>query len=164
MINLIYVNEPHFIEYQDHQVFSQKCDCGRKRDPKPGPENHEHLFRFRISVLCKDDKLVDNYFDDIPSNTLYELFQSGLRKSPNGGCLGTRKENAYDWKTYQEVDRLARNVGASLVRMGMVPHKQTSMIGLYSKNRWEYDVTQLSCYYYGLIAVPIYETLGKEGC
>ncbi|XP_063729277.1 long-chain-fatty-acid--CoA ligase 1-like [Symsagittifera roscoffensis] len=126
---------------------------------------NDHLERSRISVLCSTGKIREHFFDDIKQRTNYELFQRGLRYNRNGRCLGTREENSYVWKTYSEVDKLASTFGTHLVKFGLEPHKnEESLVGIYSKNRWEFDVTQLACAYYSLVPVPIYDTLGKEGC
>ncbi len=68
------------------------------------------------------------------------------------------------WKSYSEVHNLAVTVGSNLLTLGLKPHDPESLIGIYSKNRWEYDVVQLACGAFAMIPVPIYDTLGKEGC
>lgn len=35
------------------------------------------------------------------------------------------------------------------------------MIGIYSKNRFEWLITDWALIHYGLVSVPLYDTLGK---
>lgn len=45
-----------------------------------------------------------------------------------------------------------------------IPQGNGVNIGLYSKNRPEWIVTELATYNYSNVIVPIYETLGFEAC
>lgn len=82
----------------------------------------------------------------------------------------------YKWINYSEVDERSKNFGAGLVNLGAKPvrnttsivlgHQLTSLkgdkIGIFSKNRAEWLITQQACYYNSLAIVSFYETLGKD--
>jgi long-chain acyl-CoA synthetase len=36
------------------------------------------------------------------------------------------------------------------------------MIGIFSKNRWEWSIVDIACCLYKLTTIPIYDTLGDE--
>nr|CAG8435823.1 11895_t:CDS:2 [Entrophospora candida]CAG8437909.1 12134_t:CDS:2 [Entrophospora candida] len=107
------------------------------------------------------DKLTDN---PPGATTLYENFLHGIKASEGGNFLGHREINngvagPYVWQTYTEVEKRVSNFGSGLMKLG-VNVKET--IGFLSINRPEYIIGELACYQYGLIPVPLYDTLGDE--
>ena len=56
------------------------------------------------------------------------------------------------------------HVGSGLLHKGFVPTNSTGhrMVGLYSKNRYEWCIAEQACHAYSLVDVPIYDTLGEE--
>uniref|UniRef100_A0A3Q1G4B8 Long-chain-fatty-acid--CoA ligase n=1 Tax=Acanthochromis polyacanthus TaxID=80966 RepID=A0A3Q1G4B8_9TELE len=130
------------------------CDLGMQSVEIPGGE------RARRSVLNDSDEHMTYYYDD--AQTIYEVFQRGLRVSNNGPCLGSRKPNQpYEWQTYQEVSDRAENLGSALLHKGH-SHTGDKFIGIFSQNRPEWTISELACYTYSLVAVPLYDTLGTE--
>ncbi|XP_030620571.1 long-chain-fatty-acid--CoA ligase 1 [Chanos chanos] len=114
----------------------------------------------RKSALLKGDKLVTHYYDD--AQTLYEFFLRGLRVSNNGPCLGSRKpKQQYEWLSYSEVKERAEALGCFLLHKG---HSKTNdqFIGVFAQNRPEWTISELACYTYSLVCVPLYDTLGTE--
>ncbi|XP_066515918.1 long-chain-fatty-acid--CoA ligase 1a isoform X2 [Hoplias malabaricus] len=114
----------------------------------------------RRSILLDDDKLLTYFYDD--ARTMYEAFIRGLRVSKNGPCLGSRKpKRAYEWLSYKEVADRAELIGSALLHRG---HSNTGdkYIGIFSQNRPEWTISELACYTYSLVAVPLYDTLGTE--
>ncbi|XP_061534607.1 long-chain-fatty-acid--CoA ligase 1a isoform X3 [Phycodurus eques] len=114
----------------------------------------------RRSVLNKSDEHMTYYHSD--GKTIYEAFLRGLRVSNNGPCLGARKPNRpYEWQSYREVADRAENVGSALLHKG---HAQSGdkFIGIFAQNRPEWTISELACYTYSLVAVPLYDTLGAE--
>ncbi|KAI8912730.1 hypothetical protein EDD86DRAFT_224169 [Gorgonomyces haynaldii] len=65
----------------------------------------------------------------------------------------------YVWQTYSEVLKRVSNLGAGLVAKG---YKPDTNIGLFSINRPEWVIAEHACYMYGLVTVPLYDTLGVE--
>uniref|UniRef100_A0AAQ6A0X2 Arachidonate--CoA ligase n=1 Tax=Amphiprion ocellaris TaxID=80972 RepID=A0AAQ6A0X2_AMPOC len=130
------------------------CDLGMQSVEMPGGE------RARRSVLNDSDEHMTHYYND--ARTIYEVFQRGLRVSINGPCLGSRKPNQpYEWQTYQEVSDRAENLGSALLHKGH-SHTGDKFIGIFSQNRPEWTISELACYTYSLVAVPLYDTLGTE--
>ncbi|XP_060771226.1 long-chain-fatty-acid--CoA ligase 1b [Neoarius graeffei] len=130
------------------------CDLRMQSVEVPGGEFA------RRSVLVDADKLVCFYYDD--ATTVYELFTRGLRLSKNRPCLGSRKLNQpYEWLTYSEVAERAENLGSALLHKG---HSKTNdqYIGIFAQNRPEWTISELACYTYSLVSVPLYDTLGTE--
>ncbi|XP_019718041.1 long-chain-fatty-acid--CoA ligase 1a isoform X1 [Hippocampus comes] len=120
-------------------------------------QSEEHA---RRSALNSSDEHMSYYHSD--ATTLYDGFLRGLRVSDNGPCLGARKPNQpYEWQTYREVADRAANVGSALLHKG---HSQSGdkFIGIFAQNRPEWTISELACYTYSLVTVPLYDTLGAE--
>ncbi|RXN04714.1 long-chain-fatty-acid-- ligase 1 isoform X1 [Labeo rohita] len=113
------------------------------------------------SVEVQDsDTYMAYYYKD--AQTMYEFFLRGLRVSNNGPCLGSRKPGKpYKWLSYKEVADRAEFAGSALLHRG---HSQTGdkYIGIFAQNRPEWTISELACYTYSLVAVPLYDTLGTE--
>lgn len=114
----------------------------------------------RRSVLQNGDEHITHFYSD--AKTMYEFFLRGARVSGNGACLGSRKpKQPYEWMSYREVIQRAENLGAAFLHKG---HSKTTdaYIGIFSQNRPEWTLTELACYTYSLVSVPLYDTLGTE--
>lgn len=114
----------------------------------------------RRSILQDSDTYMTYFYKD--AQTMYEFFLRGLRVSNNGPCLGSRKPGkSYKWLLYKEVADRAEFAGSALLHRG---HSQTGdkYIGIFSQNRPEWTISELACYTYSLVAVPLYDTLGTE--
>ncbi|XP_077965189.1 long-chain-fatty-acid--CoA ligase 1a isoform X2 [Gasterosteus aculeatus] len=130
------------------------CDLGQQSVEMPGGE------RARRSALNDSDEHMTHYYSD--ARTIYEVFQRGLRVSNDGPCLGSRKPNQpYEWQSYSEVSDRAQHVGSAFLHRGH-SHTGDKFIGIFSQNRPEWTISELACYTYSLVAVPLYDTLGTE--
>lgn len=112
----------------------------------------------RQSVLANQDGYLTHYYED--AKTMYEVLLRGARVSNNGPCLGARKPGQpYEWLSYKEVIERSENIGSAFLHNG---HSKTNdpYIGIFSQNRPEWTLTELACYTYSLISVPLYDTLG----
>lgn len=130
------------------------CDPDTQSVEVPGGE------LARRSVLLNGDCHLTHCYDD--ARTLYEFFLRGARVSNNGPCLGSRKpKQPYEWISYREVKERAENLGSAFLHKG---HSKTtnSHIGIFSQNRPEWTISELACYTYSLVSVPLYDTLGTE--
>lgn len=130
------------------------CDLHMQSIEVPGGEFA------RRSAFVDADKLLSFYYDD--ATTMYEVFTRGLRVSNNGPCLGSRKpKQPYEWLSYSEVAERAENLGSALLHKG---HSKTTdqYIGIFAQNRAEWTISELACYTYSLVSVPLYDTLGTE--
>uniref|UniRef100_A0A0K0CY01 Long-chain-fatty-acid--CoA ligase n=1 Tax=Angiostrongylus cantonensis TaxID=6313 RepID=A0A0K0CY01_ANGCA len=120
----------------------------------------------RVSAYLKNHKLQSYVYDDV--RTLYEGVRRGARVSNNGPMLGHRVKCAdgsepYQWFTYNEIIERTNNVSMAFRELG-VPVGNDVNIGIYSKNRPEWIITELAAYNFSNVIVPIYETLGFEAC
>ncbi|XP_074519020.1 long-chain-fatty-acid--CoA ligase 5 [Halichoeres trimaculatus] len=114
----------------------------------------------KTALLEDNNNLVSYCYND--AKTLYEVFQRGLKVSGNGPCLGFRKSGRpYQWLRYKQVSDRAEHLGSGLIHKGLKPHTDT-FIGIFAQNRPEWIISELACYTYSMVAVPLYDTLGPE--
>ena len=106
-----------------------------------------------------------------PSNlkSLKDLFLYSTAQYANLNFIGTKQtDGEYTWQTYQEIMDLARAFGSSLISKNLVPttkeykNMELKFLGVYSKNRAEYVITDIAAVLFGITSVPIYDTLGPE--
>uniref|UniRef100_A0A7N8YH39 Long-chain-fatty-acid--CoA ligase n=1 Tax=Mastacembelus armatus TaxID=205130 RepID=A0A7N8YH39_9TELE len=114
----------------------------------------------RRSMMGDRSKLLTHYYDD--ARTLYEVFQRGLHISGDGPCLGSRLPNQpYKWMSYKEVSARAEHLGSGLLHQGCQPNP-SQFIGVFAQNRPEWIISELACYTYSMVVVPLYDTLGPD--
>ncbi|XP_010021216.1 PREDICTED: long-chain-fatty-acid--CoA ligase 6 isoform X3 [Nestor notabilis] len=91
---------------------------------------------------------------------MYEVFRRGFSISENGPCLGFRKpKQPYQWLSYKEVAERAEALGSGLIQQGCKPCTK-QFIGVFAQNRPEWIISELACYTYSMVVVPLYDTLG----
>ncbi|CAL5999020.1 Long_chain fatty acid CoA ligase [Hexamita inflata] len=84
---------------------------------------------------------------------------------PNRRFLGTRefflngKRGAYEWYSYQDIDRMSCLLSQGLTEIGL---KRGDRAGIISQNRTEWTVVDLACSISGIVLVPIYDTQSAE--
>ncbi|XP_067249379.1 long-chain-fatty-acid--CoA ligase 1b [Chanodichthys erythropterus] len=130
------------------------CDLRMQSVELPGGE-----FARRAAIL-NGGPLLNCVYEE--AQTMYECFLRGLRESKNGPCLGSRKpKQPYDWLSYSEVIERAENLGSAFLHKG---HSKNGdpYVGIFSQNRPEWTISELACYTYSLVSVPLYDTLGTE--
>uniref|UniRef100_A0A8B9G3Q5 Arachidonate--CoA ligase n=1 Tax=Amazona collaria TaxID=241587 RepID=A0A8B9G3Q5_9PSIT len=121
-------------------------------------EEVEGLDGARRSVIGDSPQLLTHYYDD--ARTMYEVFRRGFSISENGPCLGFRKPNQpYQWLSYKEVAERAEALGSGLIQQGCKPSTK-QFIGVFAQNRPEWIISELACYTYSMVVVPLYDTLG----
>ncbi|XP_060942587.1 long-chain-fatty-acid--CoA ligase 6 isoform X2 [Limanda limanda] len=114
----------------------------------------------RRSMMGDGSKLLTHYHDD--ARTMYEVFQRGLHISGDGPCLGSRLPNQpYKWLSYKEVTARAEHLGSGLLHQGCQPDPN-QFIGVFAQNRPEWIISELACYTYSMVVVPLYDTLGPD--
>lgn len=114
----------------------------------------------RRSVFANGDEHLTHFYED--AKTMYEVLLRGARVSNNGPCLGSRKpKQPYEWLSYKEVIQRSENLGSAFLHKG---HSKTKdpYIGIFSQNKPEWTLTEMACYTYSLVSVPLYDTLGTE--
>lgn len=106
---------------------------------------------------------------NLPS--MYQAFEHSIRTFPNNNFLGTRKKlaenkyGAYEWKTYKEIEELVVKLCKGMTKNNFCPEiinedKAFKFLGIYSKNREEWVITDLACQLNSITVVTIYDTLG----
>uniref|UniRef100_A0A7M4EVT5 Long-chain-fatty-acid--CoA ligase n=1 Tax=Crocodylus porosus TaxID=8502 RepID=A0A7M4EVT5_CROPO len=121
-------------------------------------EEVEGLDGARRSVIGDCPQLLTHYYDD--ARTMYEVFRRGFNISENGPCLGFRKpKQPYQWLSYKEVAERAEALGSGLLQQGCKP-STSQFIGVFAQNRPEWIISELACYTYSMVVVPLYDTLG----
>uniref|UniRef100_A0A8B9TM30 Long-chain-fatty-acid--CoA ligase n=1 Tax=Anas platyrhynchos TaxID=8839 RepID=A0A8B9TM30_ANAPL len=119
-------------------------------------EEVEGLDGARRSVIGDSPQLLTHYYDD--ARTMYEVFRRGFSISENGPCLGFRKpKQPYQWLSYREVKQKLWAQG--LLQQGCKPCTK-QFIGVFAQNRPEWIISELACYTYSMVVVPLYDTLG----
>ncbi|XP_060033731.1 long-chain-fatty-acid--CoA ligase 6 [Erinaceus europaeus] len=112
----------------------------------------------RRSVIGDGPHLLTHYYDD--ARTMYQVFRRGLSISGNGPCLGFRKpKQPYQWLSYQEVADRAEFLGSGLLQHNCKASTD-QFIGIFAQNRPEWIISELACYTYSMVVVPLYDTLG----
>uniref|UniRef100_A0A3B3D126 Long-chain-fatty-acid--CoA ligase n=1 Tax=Oryzias melastigma TaxID=30732 RepID=A0A3B3D126_ORYME len=123
-------------------------------------QSEEHEDGGRRSMMGDPSKLLTHYHDD--ARTMYEVFQRGLHISGDGPCLGSRQPNQpYKWMSYKEVTARAEHLGSGLLHQGCLPNPN-QFIGVFAQNRPEWIISELACYTYSMVVVPLYDTLGAD--
>ena len=60
---------------------------------------------------------------------------------------------------------MSENIGTFLIKNSMLredAQEGLKLVGIFSKNRYEWLVADIACCIYGVTIVPLYETLGTE--
>ena len=103
------------------------------------------------------------------AKTLYEAHVISAQKFATCIHLGTRmtvdgKPGEYIWKVYAEVRDYAQRVGFGLHHLGITERDEDdhSFLGIYSKNREEWVITDFACITQNITSVPLYDTQQQE--
>jgi long-chain acyl-CoA synthetase len=105
--------------------------------------------------------------------TLWDNFMNSVRNVPDSKFLATRKVSSkrnaegvdvvsrgkYEWDTYQEIYNEVNDLAKGLALLGF---KQGSGVGIFTRNRKEYVVTELASYALSGYNTAIYDTFGAE--
>uniref|UniRef100_A0A8C2Q0R1 Arachidonate--CoA ligase n=1 Tax=Cyprinus carpio TaxID=7962 RepID=A0A8C2Q0R1_CYPCA len=114
----------------------------------------------RRSMMGDSSTLLSHYHED--AKTMYEVFQRGLHITGDGPFLGSRLPNQpYKWLSYREVSSRAEHLGSGLLSQGCQPNPD-QFIGVFAQNRPEWIISELACYTYSMVVVPLYDTLGPD--
>ncbi|KHN77085.1 Long-chain-fatty-acid--CoA ligase 5 [Toxocara canis] len=118
----------------------------------------------RVAAFIDNGQLKEYLFED--SRTLYQAIRRGLRESKNGPMLGYRMKQPggtapYVWLSYQEVIDRSVHLSHGISAMGIKPGQET-FIGIYSKNRPEWVISEYAAYNNSCVIVSLYDTLGID--
>jgi len=117
----------------------------------------------RVSRLCKDGKLIRSNAEDV--KVISDIMKRGARISGNRQCMGWREgpNKPYQWMSFNDALKRMSNLGAGLIRKGLKPDN-TTFVGVFSQNCPEWVLTEYACYFYSMVIVPLYDTLGPDAC
>lgn len=119
------------------------------------------------------DKLINRLYDG--TATTFDAFQLSLSKFQEKPCLGMRtkkhvvvdeksgekKEIAgeFEFLTFQQVNDQCHQFVSGLVHLGISPKEH---VGVWSKNRIEWQVVAEGCSMQNMVTISLYDTLGAE--
>ncbi|RLO05676.1 hypothetical protein DYB28_004852, partial [Aphanomyces astaci] len=98
--------------------------------------------------------------------TQWENFKRGMAISGDANYLGTRtrdasgKAAAYTWITYNQTHERAQRIATGLQTHLRVRRQEN--VGVISKNRTEWVLTEIACNRMSYVLVPLYDTLGPK--
>jgi long-chain acyl-CoA synthetase len=118
--------------------------------------------RIRRNLRTKDGPLLSAEQSD--RKTIWENWSQSLKTHADNRCLGERYlENGqltgYKYKTYREVNNDVEQFRSGLRHLGVGPGQH---VAVYSKNRTEWQVTDLAAQSIGCVTIPLYDTLGPD--
>ncbi|VDM16424.1 unnamed protein product [Hydatigera taeniaeformis] len=74
-----------------------------------------------------------------------------------------KPSEAYSWMTFKAVYERVRDLGSGLLNVcGLKSPECGNFLGIFGRNCVDWLVAEFACTTYGLVAVPLYETLGTE--
>uniref|UniRef100_A0A6B2KWX2 sphingomyelin phosphodiesterase n=1 Tax=Arcella intermedia TaxID=1963864 RepID=A0A6B2KWX2_9EUKA len=88
---------------------------------------------------------------------IFQNFKWSVDNYSHRNCLGYRLKNnegvsKYHWLTYDTIFRRTKNFGSGLVNLGLLPKDKVVIV---SENRPEWVISDLACFAYGFITVPV---------
>lgn len=129
----------------------------------PIPESAKDGFSAIYRSAKEPDELCINLYPDV--NTIYEIFQRGVKDNGDGHCLGHREylddgsRGDYVWETYNEVNKRVGDFASGLVSLGLT---KGDHLGIYSINRPEWVIAEQACYHQSAVVISLYDTLGPD--
>ncbi|TPP60537.1 Long-chain-fatty-acid--CoA ligase [Fasciola gigantica] len=96
--------------------------------------------------------------------TTKEIFRHALEVARNHNCFGWRTDfnSPPKWITYEEAYQTIKLIGSALVYLNEPSNEGNHFVGICGRNSPERVYTQHACGNYGLVTVPLYDTLGDE--
>ncbi|KAJ7465464.1 long-chain-fatty-acid-CoA ligase [Mycena galericulata] len=106
--------------------------------------------------------------------TLADVFASGLARGKDRPFLGFRPivskqplrfAPRYEWHSYGAVDVRRRQLGSALhhlFKTGVIGGGELETVGIWSINRPEWQMVEISLQTYKKVGVSLYDTLGKD--
>lgn len=95
-------------------------------------------------------------------NTMCQLYAHCFAAFADRQCFGSKHSGTYIYKTYREVETLVDQFGSGLKQIVRSGSDGMTIAGLYGKNREEWVIADAAMTLYGVISVPLYDTLGRE--
>ncbi|VDN19531.1 unnamed protein product [Dibothriocephalus latus] len=114
-----------------------------------------------VSKLVGDGNLIGG-FDNV--NCVFDFLQNSVARGPDRQFLGRRSSptGPYEWINYKQAYETVLLCGSGLLHLQSVASVASKCIGLYATNCPEWLMMELGCWAHGLVAVPLYDTLGSD--
>lgn len=96
---------------------------------------------------------------DYLETSVTAIFQNRAEKYGDRACVMYKKDGRYINISWNEMNRMIRNIGAYLLSLGV---KKGDKIAVFSSNRYEWWVADLAILSIGAVNVPIYSTNSAE--
>lgn len=148
---------------------TSKIKYGYWRSDKPKIEGYSHELISMESEMILDQTNIDT-LEALPFpgvDTLFKALKRTAERIPNEQALGTRVGDEYQWMTWQEVIDTSWYLSIGIRVLNLCPPfeaegKEFSMIGIQSKNRKEWVLTNIAGMYSKVTTVALYDTLGQD--
>ncbi|GJJ70329.1 long-chain acyl-CoA synthetase [Entomortierella parvispora] len=137
----------------------------------PGTRTAGATGHYRHSAF--QDGLIDHIREAPHVKTLYDMFENSVKKYGKKEFLGhrpynrvTKKHDGYVWQTFEQIHKRVNDFGSGLMHLNqaILGHSQLNRwsLGIWSTNRPEWSISEISCNYNNLVSVPLYDTLGPD--
>lgn len=134
-----------------------------------GKDENDNPIRRRVDF--KDalvQGIVEKEGDEQKTFTAFDSFKNACEKYPDRPCLGVISSTkdvhgkttlGVKFENYKQIEEKSLDLGSALRNLGIHPHYH---VGIYSKNRPEWQITSEACNSQSLITIALYDTLGEE--
>ncbi|KAF9359777.1 hypothetical protein BGX34_008162 [Mortierella sp. NVP85] len=146
-------------------------DLERQSVEMPGTRTPGATGHYRHAAFA--DKLVDHIRDAPHVKTLYDLFQHSLSEYSERDFLGhrpydsaTQTYGGYTWQTFSQINQRINAFGSGIMHLNEHVLGSTQLtrwtLGIWAQGRPEWCISEMSCNFYNLISVALYDTLGAD--
>jgi len=90
-----------------------------------------------------------------------EIFFDKAREKKDKPFLASKRDGVWNYLSYLEVEKRVRNLALALISMGIQPQDK---VAIFSPNRPEWVISDLSILSIGAVDVPIYATNSAQEC
>jgi long-chain acyl-CoA synthetase len=113
------------------------------------------------SGIYRDARFPDRFLTEfIPgTNSFYDYFEKATTAHADRPCYGTRTADGFQWVTYGQFRTRVLNTASGMVHAGVAPGGH---VGIYAKNRLEWQIVSEACHQQGMVSCALYDTLGAE--
>ena len=138
----------------------------KEKDPGYSHELISSDSKFLIEKGSNLDELYAPPFEGV--DTLYRALQRNVKRIPNHDLMGTRVGDKYEWMTVRDFSDLAENLSYGIMDLNLCPCIEAEgksdwrFIGIQSKNRKEWNMTNMAGTCQKITTVAMYDTLGPD--
>ncbi|KAI1304873.1 hypothetical protein EDD11_005046 [Mortierella claussenii] len=149
----------------------RKFNLDKQAVEVPGTQTPGATGHYRHSAFA--DGLVDHIRESPNVKTLYDIFQHAVATYQHKDFLGHRPWDPmtcaygrYTWESYVQINERVNAFGSGLMHLNesILGNSQLTRwtLGLWAQGRPEWFISEMSCNFFNLISVPLYDTLGPD--